>query len=112
MKIALALILSLLLCAVASGQDKLQHAVDLYRSGDYQNAAVELEGLNSAGAENNLSDLYLGAAYAHLNKESEARDVLKRAHRTGEKPTLNEETAIKLIKTPRADLREITEQIQ
>lgn len=98
MKLLFVLPLLLFLTILVPAQEKLKHAVDLYRAGKYEDAVSELEKLNSSGAGNEQSYLYLGAAYAQLGKEQEARLAFFRANKLVIVKDLDGETPLKVTK--------------
>jgi hypothetical protein len=101
-------ILLSVLCLLAFGtsaiaQEKLQKAVDLYRTGDFKGAVTELEAIRATGETARACEIYLGAAYAHLGNETEAREAFRRAWKMSGKIALAGETGFKVTKKKEPD---------
>jgi len=107
MKILIILSTVLLLATLVPGQEKLKHAVDLYRNGNYGESVKELEDVNLSGAGNYQSYLYLGAANVHLNKEKEAREAFAKANKLSLIVGIDGETSIKVKKKKAPSSRDV-----
>ncbi|MBV9240426.1 MAG: tetratricopeptide repeat protein [Acidobacteria bacterium] len=99
--------LLLLLGSMATGQEKLKHAVDLYRAGNYSDAVAELEKFGAGGHGTHQSLLYLGAAYQHLGDKTKARDGFKRAQLLAAVANIDGETPLKITAKPKPDARQV-----
>ncbi|HEY2846831.1 MAG TPA: hypothetical protein VGI80_03375, partial [Pyrinomonadaceae bacterium] len=78
MKVFAALTLALVFFAGSSFcQDRIADGIERYRVGDYEGAINELTPFASASGPGYQAAMFLGASYAQLGKDKQARNVFK-----------------------------------
>ncbi len=112
MKVLFPLMLVLLLTSFVPAQEKLKDAVDQYRAGNYGAAIEAIEKLNSSAPGNHQSFLYLGAAYAQIGKEKEARAAFLHALKLEIVKNIEGETPLKIKKKKAPSAEDVPDSFQ
>lgn len=103
MKSTLLLVTLLLLFSLSAlAQTDRGAAIDLYNTGDYQEAVEKLAKLAKESDKDNDLSLYIGLAYAKLGKHKEAVETLRWAADNKIMNLVGMDTPLKVLKKPRA----------